>query len=73
MKERGAKHQQLEKMAFRIGEVAWLLSVSESKVKRLLRSKQLGHIKDEGTTMVTRRQLESYLKTKELEQGWLAD
>ena len=63
----------LEKMAFRIADVAYVLSVSESKVKRLLRSRQLGHIKDEGTTMITRRQLEAYLREKELEQGWISD
>jgi excisionase family DNA binding protein len=62
-----------EKLAYRIGDVAFVLSVSESKVKRLLRSKQLAHIKDEGTTLITRRQLEAYLREKELEQGWLGD
>lgn len=71
MRMRGSEEVRPEKMAFRIGDVAYVLSVSESKVKRLLRSKQLGHIKDEGTTMVTRRQLETYLREKELEQGWL--
>lgn len=73
MRQRGSDRWQPEKMAYRIGDVAYVLSISESKVKRLLRSKQLGHIKDEGTTMVTRRQLESYLETKEREQGWLPD
>lgn len=60
----------LEKLAFRIPDAAAVLSVSESKVKRLIRSKRLGHIKDDGTTMITRRQLESYLRERELEQGW---
>lgn len=59
-----------EKLAFRIPEAAAVLSISESKLKRLLRSKRLGHIKDEGTTMITRRQLEAYLRERELEQGW---
>lgn len=63
----------MEKLAFRIGDVAYVLSISESKVKRLLRSRQLGHIKDDGTTMITRRQLEAYLNQKELEQGWTGD
>lgn len=71
MRSRGTEAWQPEKLAFRVADVAYVLSVSESKVKRLLRSKQLGHIKDEGTTMVTRRQLEAYLREKELEQGWL--
>jgi excisionase family DNA binding protein len=59
-----------EKLAFRIPEAAAVLSISESKLKRLLRSKRLGHIKDEGTTMITRRQIEAYLRERELEQGW---
>ena len=61
----------MEKLAFRIPEAASALGISESKLKRLLRSKRLGHIKDEGTTMITRRQLESYLRERELEQGWI--
>lgn len=61
---------QAEKLAFRIPEAAAVLSIGESKLKRLLRSKRLGHIKDEGTTMITRRQLEAYLRERELEQGW---
>lgn len=65
-----SRETRLEKLAYRIGDVAYVLSISESKVKRLLRSRQLGHIKDEGTTMITRRQLEAYLREKELEQGW---
>lgn len=73
MRMRGSEALPPEKMAYRIGDVAYVLSVSESKVKRLLRSKQLGHIKDAGTTMVTRRQLENYLREKELEQGWLGN
>lgn len=73
MRMHGQEAWQPEKLAYRISDVAYVLSISESKVKRLLRSKQLGHIKDEGTTMVTRRQLESYLKTRELEQGWLGE
>lgn len=73
MRLRGSEPPLPEKMAYRIGDVAYMLSVSESKVKRLLRSKQLGHIKDDGTTLVTRRQLESYLREKELEHGWLGD
>lgn len=73
MRLRGSEALPLEKMAYRIGDVAYVLSVSESKVKRLLRSKQLGHIKDAGTTMVTRRQLENYLREKEIEQGWLGN
>lgn len=63
----------MEKLAFRIPDVAEALSISESKVKRLIRSKRLGHIKDEGTTMITRRQIETYLREKELEQGWRGD
>lgn len=70
MSLRSSQDLRLEKMAFRIADVAYVLSISESKVKRLLRSRQLGHIKDEGTTMITRRQLESYLRERELEQGW---
>lgn len=73
MSVRSSQESRLEKMAFRIAEVAYVLSISESKVKRLLRSRQLGHIKDEGTTMITRRQLESYLREKELEQGWVGN
>ncbi|MCW5939854.1 MAG: helix-turn-helix domain-containing protein [Fimbriimonadaceae bacterium] len=60
----------MEKLAYRIPDVAAALSISESKVKRLIRSKRLGHIKDDGTTMITRRQVEAYLREKELEQGW---
>lgn len=67
-----SRESRLEKFAYRIGDVAYVLSISESKVKRLLRSRQLGHIKDEGTTMITRRQLEAYLREKEREQGWTA-
>lgn len=67
----GSQEHRPEKLAFRISDVAYVLSISESKVKRLLRSRQLGHIKDEGTTMITRRQLEAYLREKELEQGWI--
>ncbi len=63
----------LEKLAYRIPDVAAVLSISESKVKRLIRSKRLGHIKDDGTTMITRRQVEAYLREKELEQGWTGD
>ena len=63
----------LEKLAFRIPDVAEVLSISESKVKRLIRSKRLGHIKDDGTTLITRRQVETYLREKELEQGWIGD
>ena len=70
---RGSEKLHLEKLAYRVGDVAYVLSLSESKVKRLLRSKQLGHIKDEGTTMITRRQLEAYLRERELEQGWTGD
>lgn len=73
MRPRGTEKPPPEKLAYRIGDVAYVLSISESKVKRLLRSKQLGHIKDEGTTMVTRRQLETFLREKELEQGWIAN
>lgn len=73
MRLRGSEAWQPEKLAFRIPDVAYVLSISESKVKRLIRSKQLGHIKDEGTTMITRRQLESYLREKELEQGWIRE
>lgn len=73
MRTAALRGAQPEKLAFRIGDVAYLLSISESKVKRLLRSRQLGHIKDEGTTMITRRQLEAYLREKELEQGWLGN
>ncbi|MBX3097873.1 MAG: hypothetical protein KF812_13550 [Fimbriimonadaceae bacterium] len=73
MRMRGPEEWRPEKLAYRIADVAYVLSISESKVKRLLRARILGHIKDEGTTMVTRRQLESYLKTRELEQGWLGD
>jgi hypothetical protein len=73
MRLRGSEAWQPDKLAFRIADVAYVLSISESKVKRLLRSKQLGHIKDDGTTLVTRRQLESYLREKELEHGWLGD
>lgn len=71
MRLRGCDELKVEKLAFRIPEVAASLSISESKVKRLIRSKRLGHIKDEGTTMITRRQLEAYLRERELEQGWL--
>jgi hypothetical protein len=71
MARSGAEDSHLDKMAYRIPDVAYVLSVSESKVKRLLRSKQLGHIKAEGTTMVTRRQLEAFLREKEMEQGWV--
>ena len=70
MRSRGSESLNSEKLAYRIGEAAFLLSVSESKVKRLMRSKQLGHIKDDGVTLITRRQLESYLRMKELEHGW---
>jgi len=70
---RGTQEWWPEKLAFRIPDVAYVLSVSESKVKRLLRSKQLGHIKDDGITLVTRRQLESYLRERELEHGWMGD
>lgn len=63
----------VEKLAFRIPDAAAALSVSESKVKRLIRCKRLGHIKDDGTTLITRRQIESYLREKELEQGWLGE
>ena len=73
MSLRSSQDLRLEKMAFRIADVAYVLSISESKVKRLLRSRQLGHIKDEGTTMITRRQLEAYLRERELEQGWVGD
>ncbi|BBO23183.1 helix-turn-helix domain protein [Candidatus Nitrosymbiomonas proteolyticus] len=65
-----SRESRLDKLAYRIGDVAYVLSISESKVKRLLRSRQLGHIKDGGTTMITRRQVEAYLREKELEQGW---
>ncbi len=65
--------QSHEKLAFRIPDVAEVLSISESKVKRLIRSKRLGHIKDDGTTLITRRQVEAYLREKELEQGWVGD
>ncbi len=68
---RGKDEWRPEKLAYRIGEAAFVLSVSESKIKRLLRSKQLGHIKDEGVTLITRRQLEDYLRAKELEHGWV--
>ena len=70
MKQRCFDTWHPEKLAYRIGEAAFVLSVSESKIKRLLRSKQLGHIKDEGVTLITHRQLESYLRMKELEHGW---
>lgn len=70
MRSRGPEISNSEKLAYRIGEAAFLLSVSESKVKRLMRSKQLGHIKDDGVTLITRRQLESYIRMKELEHGW---
>lgn len=70
MRLRGCDELWVEKLAFRIPEVAASLGVSESKVKRLIRCGRLGHIKDEGTTLVTRRQLEAYLREKELEQGW---
>ena len=73
MRSRASQELRIEKMAFRIGDVAYVLSISESKVKRLLRSRQLGHIKDDGTTLITRRQLEAYLREKELEQGWIGD
>ena len=71
MRMYGSEGWQPEKMAYRIGDVAYVLSISESKVKRLLRSRTLGHIKDDGATLVTRRQLETYLREKELEQGWI--
>jgi excisionase family DNA binding protein len=73
MKRRASEASILEKMAFRISDVAYVLSVSESKVKRLLRARLLGHVKDGGATLITRRQLESYLREKELEHGWLGD
>ena len=59
-----------EKLAYRIPDAAFVLSMSESKLKRLIRSKQLGHIKDEGVTLITRQQIHAYLRGKELEQGW---
>ena len=62
--------QSLEKLAYRIPDAAAVLSVSESKIKRMIRCKVLGHIKDDGVTLVTRRQIEAYLREKELEQGW---
>ncbi|KAA0232919.1 MAG: DNA-binding protein [Armatimonadetes bacterium] len=70
MRQRNSDGWHPEKLAYRIGEAAFVLSVSESKIKRLLRAKQLGHIKDDGVTLITHRQLESYLRMKELEQGW---
>lgn len=70
MRQRNSEGWHPEKLAYRIGEAAFALSVSESKIKRLLRSKQLGHIKDDGVTLITHRQLESYLRMKELEHGW---
>lgn len=62
--------QALEKLAYRIPEAAYVLSMSESKVKRLIRSKQLGHVKDDGVTLITRRQADAYLRMRELESGW---
>ncbi len=73
MRSRSPEQRGTEKLAFRIPDAAAALSVSESKVKRLIRCKRLGHIKDEGTTLITRRQLEAYLREKELEQGWIGD
>lgn len=70
MRLKGSEEYRPEKLAFRISEAAFVLSISESKLKRLLRARILGHIKDEGVTLITKRQLEDYLRSKELEHGW---
>lgn len=73
MKQTGSHQTFPEKLAYRIGDVAYVLSISESKVKRLIRSRRLGHVKDDGVTLITRRQLDAYLREKELEQGWVGN
>lgn len=60
------------KLSFRVPEVARVLSMSESKIKQLIRTKSLSHIKEEGVTLVTRAQVQAYLRKKELEQGFIA-
>jgi len=53
----------LWKLAYRIPEVAYLLSMSISKVKQLIRRKELKHVKVDGATLVTRRRLREYLRS----------
>lgn len=58
--------------AFRVPEAAVKLGLSESKVKELIRSKAIGHIREGGCVMITKSQIAAYLRSKELANGWVA-
>ena len=58
--------------AFTVLEVAGLLQISESQVARLIRDKELGHIKIGTSTRVTFAQYKAHLRKREIESGFQA-
>lgn len=56
-----------ERMLFDLVEVAERLHIGKRKVEALIADRQLGHVKVGRRTLVTRRQLETYVER--LEEG----
>lgn len=52
-------------------EVAEVLRFSVSKVKNLMRMGKLPYIKEGASTRITHKQLEMYLRARELERGYI--